>query len=162
MWHEVVASRGSNEIGSCILKHLREINMGATTTRLITFSDSCGGQNRNIYMVCLWLHVVACSYLPFTTVDQKLMLSGHSYLPNDRDFGNIELAKEKKQAIYIPDDWYSLVRETRHKNPFSVCEMKSADFVSIKSLKSHIVNRKVNTQIKAISELDGDSLDKSN
>lgn len=66
---------------------------------------------------------------------------------------------KKKQAIYIPDDWYSLVRETRQKNPFSVCEMKSEDFVSIKSLKLHIVNRKVNTQ--ASSELDGDALDKS-
>jgi len=154
MWHEAVASRGSDEVGSCILKHLQEINIQPTTTHLITFSDSCGGQNRNIYLVCLWLHIVACSYLPITTVDQKFMLPGHSYLPNDRDFGNIELAKKKKQAIYIPDDWYSLVRETRHKNPFSVCEMKSADFASIKSLKSHIVNRKVNTQKQKVNWLE--------
>ena len=40
-----------------------------------------------------------------------------------------------------------LFGKPRHKNPFSVCEMKSADLASIKSLKSHIVNRKVNTQV---------------
>lgn len=79
------------------------------------------------------------------------MLPGHSYLPNDRDFGNIELAKKKKLAIYIPDDWYSLFRKPGRKNPFSVCEMKSEDFVSIKSLKPHIVNRKVNTQKQAVN-----------
>ena len=87
MWHEAVANRGSDEVGSCILKHLQEINIQPTTTHLITFSDSCGGQNRNIYLVCLWLHIVACSYLLIITVDQKFMLPGHLYLPNDRDFG---------------------------------------------------------------------------
>ena len=154
MWHEAVASRGSNEVGSSILKYLRDINMSPTTTHLITYSDSCGGQNRNIYLVCLWLHTVACSYLPLTTVDQKFMLPGHSYLPNDRDFGNIELAKKKKQAIYTPDDWYALVQEARCRNPFSACEMKSEDFVSIKSLKSHIVNRKINTHKQPVNWLD--------
>ena len=93
MWHEGVTGRGSCEVGSCILKHLQNMNVSPSTTHLVTYSDSCGGQNRNIHLVCLWLHIVACRYLPFTV--QKLMLSGHSYLPNDRDFGSIELAKKK-------------------------------------------------------------------
>lgn len=129
MWHEAVASRGSNEVGSSILKYLRDINMSPATTHLITYSDSCGRKNRNIYLVCLWLHS-CCSYLPLTTVDQKF------------------------QAIYIPDDWYALVQEARHRNPFSVCEMKSENFVSIKSLKSHIVNRKKNTHKQPVNWLD--------
>ena len=72
----------------------------------------------------------------------------------------LSLLKKKKQAIYIHEDWYLLVRETHHKNPFAVCEMKTEVFVSIKSLKLCIVNRKVNT--KATRELDGHWLDKSN
>ena len=107
MWHEAVASRGSDEVGSCILKYLRSVDMSPTTINLITYSNSCGGQNRNIYLVCLWVHIVACS---ITTVDQKFMLPGQSYLPNDRDFANIELAKKRKQLIYIPDDWCALVK----------------------------------------------------
>ena len=88
------------------------------------------------------------------------MLPGHSYLPNDRDFGNIELAKKKKQAIYTPDDWYALVQEARRRNPFSVCEMKSEDFVSIK--KSEVAYRQSQDKhTQATGELVGYSLDKS-
>ena len=105
---------------------------------------SCGGQNRNINLVCLWLHVVACDYLPITTIDQKFMLTGHSFLPNDRDFSSIELAKKRHSTIYVPDEWYDLVRGARRKNAFAVSVMNTDNFVSIKSLTSHIINRKVN------------------
>lgn len=131
-----------------VLKKLvRSVDMSPTTTHLITYSDGCGGQNRNIYLVCLWLHII-------TIVDQKFMLLGHSYLPNDRDFGNIELAKKRKQLIYIPDDWCALVKEARRKNLFSVCKMMSDDFVSIKSLQSNLVNRKINTHKQLVNWLD--------
>ena len=148
MWHEGVAGRGSCEIGSCILRHLEEMfkngRMKPETTTLITYSDSCGGQNRNIYLVLLWLHIVSCMYLPIRVVEQKFMISGHSYLPNDRDFGSIECAKRRHQSIYIPDEWYSLVEHARRKNPFSVHVMNRKDFVALKSLKPNIVNRKWN------------------
>ena len=58
------------------------------------FSDSCGGQNRNIGMVCTLLYMVASSDFPFTQIDQKFMMSGHSFLPNDRDFSSVELHDE--------------------------------------------------------------------
>ena len=104
MWSEDIAGRGSNEVGSCILKHLQDMNLSLSVTHLITYSDSCGGQNRSINIVCLWLHIVAC------------MLSGHSFLPNDRDFGSIELAKKRHPTGYVPDEWYELVRG----NPFVI------------------------------------------
>ena len=53
---------------------------------LIAFSDACGGQNRNINIVCFWMYVVGSSDFSYATVDHKFMLSGHSYLPNDRDY----------------------------------------------------------------------------
>ena len=43
MFHEGTVSRGSHEIGSCVLKHLREMKTDAK--HLILYSDSCGGQN---------------------------------------------------------------------------------------------------------------------
>ena len=55
VWHEGVASRGSNEVGSCLLKHLRE--MDTTAENLILFSDSCGGQNRNIGILTMCLYI---------------------------------------------------------------------------------------------------------
>ena len=53
MWDESVGSRGSQEI--CLLAFLKELAPSAQ--HLIAYGDSCGGQNRNIHMVCLWLHV---------------------------------------------------------------------------------------------------------
>ena len=72
MWNESLALRGSHEVGSCILTHLKK--MGTTAT---VYSDACGGQNRNIYLVCMWLHIVSSSEYSFTTVDHKFMVSGH-------------------------------------------------------------------------------------
>lgn len=70
------------------------------------------------------------------------MVSGHSYLPNDRDFSSIEGAKRKTQVVYLPSEWYNLVRTCRRNNPFEVLEMESEDFKSFNMVKSAIVNRK--------------------
>ena len=143
MWNESVASRGSHEVGSCIISHIKEMQTDAT--RLILYSDACGGQNRNIYLVCLWLHVVASDEYSFTEIDHKFMISGHSYLPNDHDFGHIEQSSKTTMQIYVPDDWENVVRQARRKNPFTVSRMNREDFISLKPLKDAIVNRKVNT-----------------
>ena len=74
------------------------------------------------------------------------MISGHSYLPNDRDFGHIELARKKNTHIFVPDDWEQVVAEAQRKNAFHVSKMETEDFVSLKPLKAAIVNRKVNTR----------------
>ena len=143
MWHEGVASRGSNEVASCILKYLQ--NSGTCATNLVTFSDSCGGQNRNVNMLCMWLHVVDSDDYSYTTVDQKFMTVGHSYLPNDRDFGSIETARLKANHIYVPQDWCNLVLNCRRNNPFRVSAMTQEDFVSLEPVAKCIVNRKLNT-----------------
>ena len=41
MWNESLASRGSHEVGSCVISHLKEIDSDATN--LILYSDACGG-----------------------------------------------------------------------------------------------------------------------
>ena len=148
MWHEGIAARGSTEIGLCLLRHVS--SMSTSASHLILYSDSCGGQNRNANLLCLYLHVVANPDLPFDVIDHKFMVPGHSYLPNDRDFGIIEQAKRRHQQIYTPHEWYDLVRNACHTNPFSVVEMTSKDFKSIKELKKLIVNRKEDTVGRAV------------
>ena len=143
MWDESTASRGSEEVGSCIMTYLRESSLHGK--HLVCYSDSCGGQNRNIYILCLWLHIVNDPQNSYETIDHKFMISGHSFLPNDRDFGVIESAKRRHQQIYVPDEWCDLVATARRKNPFIVRKMTLTDFIDIKSLKSFIVNRKINT-----------------
>ena len=49
------------------------------------------------------------------------------------DFGIIVQAK-RHQQIYTPQEWYDLVCNECHTNPFSVVETTSADFVAINEL----------------------------
>ena len=82
---------------------------------LITYRDSCGGQNRNVYFLFLWLHVVASDEFAITVVDQKFMIVGHSYLPNDRDFGSIETERRKHNTVFVPEEWSDLILNARRK-----------------------------------------------
>ena len=140
MWDESIASRGSQDIGSCVLAYLKEHRTSAE--HLIAYSDSCGGQNRNINIVCLWLHIVSSPDFTYTLIDHKFMLSSHSYLLNDRDFGGIETARRRAVSLFVPDNWYSLVENARRTNPFQVRRMLRNDFLSTTQLSSMIVNRK--------------------
>jgi len=106
MHYEGIALRGSQEVGSCLLKNLREMNTDAR--QLILFSDSCGGQNRNINITCLLLYIVSRSEFSFTQIDQKFMVPGHLYLPNDRDFGSVEPAKRQVSTSTYPNTGVNL------------------------------------------------------
>ena len=75
------------------------------------------------------------------TVDHKFLVSGHSYLPNDADFGVIERAT-KKSALYVPDQWFQTIRSCKRSNPFAVVEMNQELFVSVGDLLHYAVIRK--------------------
>ena len=151
VWDESVACRGSQEIGSCIIRHLKEIASGAK--RLVLYSDACGGQNRNINLVTLWLHIVASDDFSYEVIDHKFMVSGHSYLPNDRDFGCIETAKRRTQHVFVPADWESLIVNCRKKNPFIVRHMNQEDFFAINELTKYVINRKKNNDKQKVNWL---------
>lgn len=51
VWVEGEAGRGSQEVGSCLVKHFKETVHSAK--KVILWSDSCGGQNRNIKIVLI-------------------------------------------------------------------------------------------------------------
>ena len=150
VWDESVASRGS-QIGSCIIRHLKEIGSGAK--KPVLYSDAYGGQNRNINLVSLWQHIVASDDFSYEVIDHKYMVSGHSYLPNDRDFGSIETAKRRTQHVFVPADWQSLIHNCRKKNAFTVREMKREDFLAINKLTRYIINRKQNKDKQKVNWL---------
>ena len=84
-----------------------------TANYLITHSDSYGGENRNVYLLSLCLHTVA-SDVEFA----EFMTVGHSYLPNNRDFGSIKTERCKCNTIFVPEEWSELILNSRRKNPF--------------------------------------------
>lgn len=141
-WDETVASRGSQEISSCIIKHIN--THAASANKIIMYSDSCTGQNRNIKVTLSLLRLVSREDNGIETIDHKFMVSGHSYLPNDTDFASIENCS-KKRTIYQPSDWYSIIQDARTKNAFSLTVLDKDDFNSTKALERSITKRKQNT-----------------
>ena len=44
-------------------------------------------------------------------------ISGHSFLPNDRDFGDTEKSRSKKDAIYTISQYEQLIKSLKRKSP---------------------------------------------
>ena len=146
VWDECMASRGSQEIASCIVKH---ITLHATThNHIVIYSDTCTGQNRNIKVALSLMKLVQASTC-VDVVEQKFMVSGHSYLPNDSDFGLIELSAKGK-PIYLPDDWYNAMASARKRSKFIIVKMKAEDFFSTQPLEKAIVRRSKNIDNEAV------------
>ncbi|CAG9773243.1 unnamed protein product [Ceutorhynchus assimilis] len=143
MWDETEGSRGSQEIASCLVRHLKE--EASNFNHIVMYSDCCTGQNRNIKLSLSLLKLTQDPVMSTSFIDHKFLVSGHSYLPNDADFGIIESKSRKKEFIYGPRDWFNLVATAKKTNPFQVTEMAREEFVSTKPLEDSICNRKTNT-----------------
>lgn len=72
MWHEGIAKRGSIEIASCMYLHLQNI---ANNKPVFMFSDTCGGQNRNVNFCAMLLYAVHKFDIPGIT--QHFFEPGH-------------------------------------------------------------------------------------
>ena len=104
-------------------------------------SDGCGGQNRNYPMARFNMFAVN-AMANIHSVNMLFLESGHSYLPNDRDFGVIAKAMKHREAIYTPDDYQQLVTSCKKKNPFTVKDVK--EFVIFSDLDKVLIKRKKN------------------
>lgn len=92
VWNESIASRGGQGIASCLINHLKNY-VPSLADNVILYSDSCGGQNRNIKLALLLKRFLASSHLK--SITQKYFISGHSYNSCDRCYSLIEKYKKK-------------------------------------------------------------------
>lgn len=74
--------------------------MPETVTHVASFSDTCGGQNRNKFVATAMLFAVNTKE-HLQTVDLKFMESGHSYLEADSMHATIERARAHKKFIVL-------------------------------------------------------------
>lgn len=152
VWDETEGGRGSQDLSSCVQKHLRE--NASTYKNIIMFSDSCTGQNRNIIMSLTMLKYAQDPNMSANIIDLKFLVSGHSYLPNDTDFGVIERKSKKQQQIFVPEDWMNVIRTAKHKKPqFKVISMHRMEFLSTGTLEKAVCNRKKDTEGNSVNWL---------
>lgn len=150
VWVEGEAGRGAQEVGSCLRKHIQE-EMGPVK-ELILWSDSCGGQNRNIKIVLL-LKSILEEHPTLEKITMKFLVPGHTFLPNDSDFGDIESALKLQQRIYTPEDYIRVMESCKKRNPLCVHRTASVDFVGTDKIEAKVTNRKKYINGQAVSWL---------
>ena len=90
----------------------------------MSFSDGCGGQNKNRTIVGLFAELHRMGV--YEVIDHRYLVRGHTYLENDIDFSQIEKRKKSAQ-VYLPQDWLKVVEDTNVTHPFVVTEIKQTD-----------------------------------
>uniref|UniRef100_A0A1B0GDR9 Uncharacterized protein n=1 Tax=Glossina morsitans morsitans TaxID=37546 RepID=A0A1B0GDR9_GLOMM len=77
---------------------LQDVHMkdAITQKHVLTSCDSCSGENHH-----------------------KFLVSGHFFLPNEPEFGLMQMKMEKANYIYNPKRYYELIEKCRRRNTFS-------------------------------------------
>lgn len=142
VWHEAMASKGPQEIASCLFYHIKNF-VPKECTDLILYSDSCGGQNRSVKTSAMLSHFVEKS-AHLKTITQHFFRSGHSYNVCDRKFALIEKKRQKASNIYVPNQWVEVIKSAKVTDPkFNVIEMKPSYFLGCENLLNRFcTNRK--------------------
>lgn len=119
LWDESTGRRGSCEIASCLYDYLCKVDVNVK--KVIMFSDNCSGQNKNLNLVLANLYFIHKDQ--FTEIKHYFMIPGHSYLPCDRDFGNIE-REIRNSTVYTMDHYKLMIESCRRKNQFCVVQLR--------------------------------------
>ncbi len=66
----------------------------------------------------------------YEIIDLKFLVSGHSYMPFDRDFGVIEKRKRVSKCM-VPEEVQEMVKSARLDTLFQVIPMEKGDFFDV-------------------------------
>ncbi|CAG4959985.1 unnamed protein product [Parnassius apollo] len=149
MWPECEGNRGANDIASCLYDFIinQLPNLHPNAKKLIMFSDSCSGQNKNSIVTTMLMLVTRLSpQLQF--IEHKFLVPGHTHMEADTDHALIERKKKiTNMDIHLPRDWYQLVRTASNKTAkFTVIEMTHEMFYDFNIfVKQSFTFRKTNT-----------------
>lgn len=151
-WNETIASRGAQEISSCLIKYFKQF-IPKETKKIILYSDACPGQNRNIKITLMMKKILdSWPHNDLQSIEQRFFVSGHSYNSCDRCFGVIEKQKRITEMIYVPQHWVNIIVQAKKNEPkFDVIEMAREDFLSCKAIEKIITNRKTSINNEKIN-----------
>ena len=107
------------EIALCHMTFFQCFRTGARS--LVSYSDGCGGQNKSLTIIGLFSEFHFAGI--YKVIDHLYLKRGHTYLDNDRDFSIIEKRKAFAE-VYVPRDWYQVVKEAGVAKPFQVVQME--------------------------------------
>lgn len=109
-WNETTHRKGSNEIISAVHHFLLNIMVGEEVKVLRVVADGCSGQNKNTGMISMlgkWLTTEAPRNLK--KIEINFPVVGHSFIPPDRIFAQIEKALKKREKISSPEEYREIL-----------------------------------------------------
>lgn len=139
LWPETNGKRGANEI--CLLSYLK--SLPENINHVSSFSDTCSGQNRNIFVASAMLYAVR-TIEHINIIDLKFMESGHSMMEVDSMHAAIE-TKKKYQKIYNTHEWGIVCTAARSNKPYTVTELDYTDFMDFHNLANQMVINRTKT-----------------
>lgn len=143
VWNETDGNRGVNEIGTCILSYIQSLcekNEGKEKIKIIFYSDNCAGQQKNKFMLALYLYAVR--HYPIESITHKFLIKGHTQNEGDSAHSLIERQinrLRKGGPIFVPETLITAIRSAKKTGqPFTVHEMQYDDFKNVKSLATQM------------------------
>ena len=137
-WDETNGHRGVNELGTCVLMYLKK--RATDSEDIIFYSDNCTGQQKNKFMLGLYLYAVR--YLGIKSITHKYLVIGHTQNEGDSAHSLIERQMKRQLRsgpIYTPEGFVAAIRAAKKGGePFHVSELCYEDFYDLKQLVSAI------------------------
>lgn len=147
MWCESDGKRGSNEIGTCLLKFIKLMKENHGINEFSFYSDNCAGQNRNRFIYSMWEYA---AFIHKVNIRHTFLEKGHTQNEGDSVHATIECAK-KRTIIYVPMQWVTLVQSAKVTNqPYLVIQMSNNEFLDFKCL---VENEQFNWKISTNRDL---------
>lgn len=152
LWSEVDGKKGSDEVGTALYLWIQRLP--PTVTEISIFSDTCGGQNRNQFLLCLMLYVVQVTHLE--VIEHKYLESGHTHMEVDSMHSAIE-NQMRLMPIFSMIDFCNVIRLARSnrklnkkktaKKPYEPIVMSNSDILDLKDLRNNLmVNRSIDSE----------------
>ncbi|CAG4989653.1 unnamed protein product [Colias eurytheme] len=119
-WHEGEANRGADEIGSCVYKFIENtlLNYDGPGLDLIFYSDNCCGQNKNRFIVSVYLFALL-KFPKIRSITHKYLITGHTQNEADSVHSTIEKQIQKRLKsgpIYVPSQSKPKLKENKLKD----------------------------------------------
>ncbi|KAI4457682.1 f-box/tpr repeat protein pof3 [Holotrichia oblita] len=87
------------------------------------------------------MYIYLLAHGVFDVREHKFLISGHSFMGCDRDFGHIEKRKRVMKAM-IPEDLHNIIKSAVYNPPFEIVDMEKHGFWNLKEAAEDLIDIK--------------------
>lgn len=139
VWDETCGKKGSDETSSSLESYIESI-ISKGVKKIIIYSDSCGGQNKNKFLFTMYY---ALALRHEVTIIHRYLEKGHTQMECDSVHARVE-KKIKKEDIFAPSQYYGFMKSAKVKKPkYTVHELKQSNIFNYRDLAKNFTWSKI-------------------